>query len=52
MSAKEICEDCGKIFMAGKYQFLCPDCRKKRQRNGGKNSSEIKKNRREGEQNE
>lgn len=52
MSAKEICEDCGKVFLAGKYQFLCPECRKKRQSNGGKKSVDIKKNRMAGEQNE
>lgn len=27
--AKEICEDCGKLFET-KNGFLCPDCRKKR----------------------
>lgn len=29
--AKEICEDCGKLFEAGKQAFFCPACRKKRQ---------------------
>ena len=28
--AKEICEDCGKVYEAGRYTFLFPDCRKKR----------------------
>lgn len=42
MSAKEICEDCGKVFLAGKYEFLCPECRKKRQSNGGKKSKRRK----------
>ncbi|MGM9626963.1 MAG: hypothetical protein ACI3V4_02565 [Faecousia sp.] len=28
--AKEICEDCEKVFEAGAYSFLCPDCRRKR----------------------
>lgn len=27
---KEICEDCGKLFMAGKDAYLCPKCRKNR----------------------
>lgn len=30
MQTKEICEDCGRVFMAGPYSFLCPECRKKR----------------------
>ena len=30
MQAKEVCEDCGKVFMAGSYAFLCPECRKRR----------------------
>lgn len=43
MSAKEMCEDCGKVFLAGKYAFLCPECRKKRQSNGGKKSARRRK---------
>ena len=27
---KEICEDCVKLFMAGKDAYLCPKCRKNR----------------------
>lgn len=26
----ELCEDCGKPFMAGPNAFFCPDCRKAR----------------------
>ncbi len=26
----ELCEDCGKVFMAGPNAFFCPDCRRKR----------------------
>lgn len=28
--AKEICEDCGKVFKGGPSAFLCPQCRKRR----------------------
>ena len=28
--AKEICEDCGKVYNAGAHTFFCPDCRKRR----------------------
>lgn len=28
--AKEICQDCEKIFLGGPKAFLCPACRKKR----------------------
>lgn len=28
--AKEMCEDCGKVFEAGPKAFLCPDCRRVR----------------------
>lgn len=28
--AKEICQDCGKIFEGGPYAYFCPDCRRKR----------------------
>ena len=34
--AKEMCEDCGKVFECGKYAFYCPDCRKERQRKSAK----------------
>ena len=30
MQTKEICEDCGKLFVAGPDAYLCPECRKKR----------------------
>lgn len=30
MLTKEICEDCGKLFLAGPDAYLCPECRKKR----------------------
>lgn len=26
----EICQDCGKTFMAGPNAFFCPECRKAR----------------------
>lgn len=26
----EICADCGRVFEAGKYQFLCRECLRKR----------------------
>ena len=26
----EICQDCGKTFMAGPNAFFCPECRKER----------------------
>ena len=28
--AKEVCEDCGKVFEAGPKAFFCPACRKRR----------------------
>lgn len=28
--AKELCEDCGKVYDAGPRSFLCPQCRRKR----------------------
>lgn len=34
--AKEICEDCGKVFEAGPKAFLCPSCRKRRLSNAAK----------------
>lgn len=32
--AKEICQDCEKVFLGGPKAFFCPECRKKRQRKG------------------
>lgn len=32
MKAKEMCEDCGKVFLAGKREFLCPQCKRNRLR--------------------
>lgn len=29
-TAKEICDDCGKVFEAGPKAFLCKECRSKR----------------------
>lgn len=40
-------KDDGKVFLAGKYAFLCPECRKKRQSNGGKKSAKRRKNERD-----
>jgi len=40
--SKEICEDCGKVFEAGPYSFLCPECRKKRISEGGKKSAKLR----------
>ena len=34
--AKEICEDCGKVFVDGPKAFLCPNCRKRRLSNTAK----------------
>lgn len=34
--AKEICQDCEKIFLGGPKAFLCPECRKKRVMQGRK----------------
>lgn len=28
--AKEICEDCGKVFDAGPFTFYCKECRTRR----------------------
>ena len=28
--AKEICQDCGKVFEGGSRAFFCVDCRKRR----------------------
>ena len=30
----ELCDDCGKPFLAGPMAFFCPECRKKRQAQG------------------
>ena len=42
MGAKEICQDCGKIFIGGPKAFLCPECRKKRVEAGKKRKKKIK----------
>ena len=34
--AKEICQDCGKVFLGGPKAFFCPDCIKRRQRAVGR----------------
>lgn len=31
---KEMCADCGRVFIAGPNAFLCPDCIKRRLREG------------------
>ena len=41
--AKEICQDCGKVFEGGKDAFFCPKCRNKRVEEGKKKSRERKK---------
>lgn len=41
--AKEICQDCEKVFEGGKNSFLCPKCRKKRVENGKRKSREEKR---------
>jgi len=28
--AKEMCQDCGKVFMGGPNAFFCPACKKRR----------------------
>lgn len=28
--AKELCEDCGKVFEGGSAAFFCPECKRKR----------------------
>jgi hypothetical protein len=28
--AKTICEDCGNVYLGGRYSFYCADCRKRR----------------------
>jgi len=27
--SKELCAYCGKVFLAGKYSFVCPTCKKR-----------------------
>ena len=41
--AKEICEDCGRVYEAGPNSFLCPECRKRRQRLGARRSAAKRK---------
>lgn len=45
---KEICQDCGKVFLGGPKAFLCAECRRKRQaaaaKRGRKREQEKKKN--------
>lgn len=47
--AKEMCQDCGKVYEAGPYSFLCPECRKRhisesaKRRNLGKLGREARK---------
>lgn len=48
--AKEMCEDCGKVFEAGPYTFLCPDCRRKRMINGHKRKRDRSENRRDNDE--
>lgn len=36
MKAIEICEDCGKTFEGGARAFICPECRKERNRQAAK----------------
>ena len=33
---KDLCQDCGKVYLAGPNSFLCPECRKKRQSESAK----------------
>lgn len=33
---KEICQDCGKVFLGGSKAFLCGECRKRRQAEAAK----------------
>lgn len=46
--AKEICQDCYKVYEGGPYSFLCPQCRKKhlsesaKKRNLGKLGRDVK----------
>ena len=34
--AKELCEDCGKVFEGSKWAHFCPECRKNRQSESAK----------------
>ena len=34
--AKEICQDCGKVFLAGPKAFFCPACIKRKQKAVGR----------------
>lgn len=42
--AREICQDCGKVFMGGPRAFLCKDCRKKRVADGKRRAKEKEDN--------
>lgn len=33
---KDICQDCGKVYNAGRYSFFCPKCRKRRKSQNAK----------------
>lgn len=33
---KEICQNCERVFDAGRYSFICPECRKKMQSENAK----------------
>ena len=37
--AKEICQDCGKLFEAGRYAMFCPNCRSRRQSEAARKSA-------------
>lgn len=39
--AKEICQDCGKVFVGGPRAFLCPECRKERVRAAHKTREHV-----------
>lgn len=43
MLAREICQDCEKVFMGGPKAFLCPDCRKRRQSENAKRNNLARK---------
>ena len=43
MQTKEICEDCGKLFVAGPDAYLCPECRKKRLSEYAKRRKRLRK---------
>ena len=42
MKVKEICQDCGKVFLGGSKAFLCPKCRKRRVEEGKKKARESR----------